>query len=135
VIPGVTAASGCASYAGIPLTHRDYSQSVRFITGHLKDNSINLNWQELVQPNQTLVFYMGLTGLQAICDGLMAHGSSSVTPIALVEKGTTAEQRVFTGTLSDLPEKVKQYDIHAPTLIIIGDVVSLHEKLSWFNCE
>ncbi|WP_372865489.1 siroheme synthase CysG, partial [Spongiibacter sp.] len=94
VVPGVTAAAGCASYAGIPLTHRDYAQSVRFVTGHLKDNSINLPWDELVHGRQTLVFYMGLVGLPVICEQLMAHGRSGDTPIALVQQGTTRHQKV-----------------------------------------
>jgi len=133
VVPGITAASGCAAYAGIPLTHRDFAQSVRFITGHLRDDSINLHWPELLEPSQTLVFYMGLKGLPTICQALIDHGRDSATPVALVEKGTTGEQRVFTGDLKSLPAQVASEKVHAPTLLIIGDVVSLHEKLKWFN--
>jgi uroporphyrin-III C-methyltransferase/precorrin-2 dehydrogenase/sirohydrochlorin ferrochelatase len=133
VIPGITAASGCACYAGIPLTHRDYAQSVRFITGHLKDGSIDLQWSELVSPTQTVVFYMGLVGLRAICSQLIAHGRDAQTPIALVEKGTTPEQRVITGTLRTLPDIVAALDVHAPTLLIVGEVVKLHASLSWFR--
>lgn len=133
VVPGITAASGCASYAGIPLTHRDYAQSVRFVTGHLKDHSLDLNWHDLVAPNQTLVFYMGLSGLESICKELIAHGKSATTPAALVEKGTTARQRVFIGDLITLPDIVRKADAKAPTLIIVGDVVKLHDKLSWFK--
>jgi len=133
VVPGITAASGCSSYAGIPLTHRDFSQSVRFITGHLKDDSCNLPWSDYVQENQTLVFYMGLVGLSIICDQLIAHGMSADMPIALVSKGTTRDQKVVTGTLSTMPSVVKIEKVKAPTLIIIGEVVSLRNKLRWMD--
>ncbi len=133
VVPGVTAASGVASYSGIPLTHRDYSQAVVFVTGHLKDGTCNLNWPGLVQPNQTLVFYMGLLGMDVICRELIAHGMPSATPVALVQKGTTKDQRIFTGTLETMPEIIKQSKIKPPTLIIVGEVVRLHEKLNWFE--
>lgn len=132
VVPGITAASGCAAYAGIPLTHRDYSQSVRFITGHLQNDAINLDWPELARPNQTLVFYMGLSGLDAICAALIKHQRSLQTPAAIIEKGTTPEQRVFTGTLETLPDLVKSQQVSAPTLLIIGEVVALHKQLSWY---
>jgi uroporphyrin-III C-methyltransferase / precorrin-2 dehydrogenase / sirohydrochlorin ferrochelatase len=131
VIPGITAASGCAAYAGIPLTHRDYAQSVRFITGHLKNDGVNLHWPELMDPMQTLVFYMGLVGLQAICAQLIAHGRDPDTPVALIEKGTTPQQRVVIATLATISERVAAEKISAPTLTIIGDVVRLHDKLSW----
>jgi len=133
VVPGITAAAGCASYAGIPLTHRDYAQSVVFVTGHLKDGSVDLNWPSLVQPDQTIVFYMGLQGVQSICDGLISHGMSAETPAALVQQGTTRHQRVFIGSLTTLPDIVHRSQVKAPTLIIVGDVVRLHEKLSWFE--
>ncbi len=133
VVPGITAASGCACYAGIPLTHRDYSQSVRFITGHLKSGELNYPWREFVDDQQTLVFYMGLVGLPKICQNLIQHGKNPATPAALVERGTLPEQRVHTANLADLPEFIKDKDIHAPTLLIIGDVVSLHKKLRWFK--
>lgn len=133
VVPGITAASGCASYAGIPLTHRDYSQSVRFITGHLKDGAPDLNWHGLIQDRETLVFYMGLIGLEKICSSLIAHGMSADMPIALVEKGTTSQQRVITATLATMHDKIKSSDVHAPTLIIVGQVVKLREKLNWFE--
>ncbi len=132
VVPGITAATGCASYAGIPLTHRDYAQSCIFVTGHLKNDGVNLNWTQLAAPNQTVVIYMGLIGLERICQSLIAHGSAADLPIALIEKGTTSQQRVVTGTLSTLPEIVKHETIKPPTLIIIGMVVSLHKKLNWF---
>jgi len=132
VVPGITAAAGCASYSGIPLTHRDYSQAVVFVTGHLKDGTVNLNWPALAQPNQTVVFYMGLHGVPDICHGLTSHGLPASTPVALIQQGTTANQRVFAGTLETLPEIVKREQVKAPTLIIVGEVVRLREKLSWF---
>jgi uroporphyrin-III C-methyltransferase/precorrin-2 dehydrogenase/sirohydrochlorin ferrochelatase len=133
VVPGITAAAGCASYAGIPLTHRDYSQACLFVTGHLKDGSADLNWPALAQPHQTVVIYMGLNGLPVICRELLAHGMPETTPIALIEKGTTPEQRVIIGTLADMPERVAGSHVRAPTLIIVGEVVRLHEKLAWFE--
>jgi uroporphyrin-III C-methyltransferase/precorrin-2 dehydrogenase/sirohydrochlorin ferrochelatase len=133
VVPGITAASGCASYAGIPLTHRDYAQSVRFVTGHLKNNSCDLNWPELVSPTQTVVFYMGLNGLAEICHKLMEHGRSPETPIALIQKGTTVEQKVYVGSLATMVDIIAQQQVHAPTLIIVGEVVRLHTTLHWFE--
>lgn len=133
VVPGITAAAGCAAYAGIPLTHRDYAQSVRFVTGHLKDNSCNLPWADLVAPGQTLVFYMGLVGLPLICSELISHGRAADTPAALVQQGTTRQQRVFTGTLASLPQLVAEHEVHAPTLVIVGEVVRLRDKLAWFE--
>jgi uroporphyrin-III C-methyltransferase/precorrin-2 dehydrogenase/sirohydrochlorin ferrochelatase len=133
VVPGVTAAAGCASYAGIPLTHRDYAQSVVFVTGHLQDGSMNLNWPALVQPRQTIVFYMGLVGIDILCRELTAHGLPGATPAALVQQGTTPQQRVLTGTLASLPDIVHQNEVKAPTLIIIGEVVRLRERLKWFE--
>jgi uroporphyrin-III C-methyltransferase/precorrin-2 dehydrogenase/sirohydrochlorin ferrochelatase len=131
VVPGITAASGCSAYAGIPLTHRDYAQSVRFLTGHLKEGSPELPWNELVYQNQTLVLYMGLVGLEKICENLIAHGQRPDMPVALVSKGTTPEQKVVVGTLADIASKVAEHQIQAPTLTIIGDVVSLREQLQW----
>ena len=133
VVPGITAASGCAAYSGIPLTHRDHAQSVRFVTGHLKDGSINLPWNEFVHGGQTLVFYMGLVGLPTICRELIKHGRSQATPIALVEKGTTREQRVIISDLENMPDEISKHDVHAPTLLIVGDVVQLHSQLHWFD--
>ena len=133
VVPGVTAAAGCASYAGIPLTHRDHAQSVRFVTGHLKDNSINLPWAELVHNQQTVVFYMGLIGLPVICEQLIAHGRSPDTPIAIIQQGTTANQKVVTATLATMVKTLEQHPVQAPTLIIVGEVVSLREKLAWYE--
>lgn len=131
VVPGITAASGCSAYAGIPLTHRDYAQSVRFLTGHLKEGSPELPWHELVYENQTLVLYMGLVGLEKICEKLIAHGQRPNMPVALISKGTTPEQKVVVGTLADIASKVTEHQIHAPTLTIIGEVVRLREQLQW----
>jgi uroporphyrin-III C-methyltransferase/precorrin-2 dehydrogenase/sirohydrochlorin ferrochelatase len=133
VIPGITAASGCACYAGIPLTHRDYAQSVRFVTGHLKDGTTDLNWQELVNPGQTVVFYMGLSSLPFICNALMAHGREGSTPIALVQQGTTSKQRVVIGQLDTIVADIAEKKLSAPTLLIVGDVVKLESRLRWFG--
>jgi uroporphyrin-III C-methyltransferase/precorrin-2 dehydrogenase/sirohydrochlorin ferrochelatase len=133
VVPGITAASGCAVYAGIPLTHRDYAQSVVFVTGHLKDGSMNLNWPALAQPRQTVVFYMGLLGAGILCRELVAHGLPAGTPAALVQQGTMPEQRVLVGTLETLPEILRTSDVRAPTLIIVGEVVRLRDRLKWFE--
>jgi len=133
VVPGITAAAGCASYAGIPLTHRDFAQSVVFITGHLQDGSMNLNWPALAQPRQTIVFYMGLVGIDILCRELVAHGLPATTPAALVQQGTTPQQRVLSGSLATLPGIVHRNDVKAPTLIIIGEVVRLRERLKWFE--
>ena len=131
VVPGITAASGCSAYAGIPLTHRDYAQSVRFLTGHLKEGSPELPWNELVYENQTLVLYMGLVGLEKICAQLIAHGQRPNMPVALISKGTTPDQKVVVGTLADIASKVTEHQIQAPTLTIIGEVVSLRDQLQW----
>ena len=133
VVPGITAASGVASYAGIPLTHRDHAQSCLFVTGHLKDGTMNLDWDALARPNQTVVVYMGLHGLDILCAELVGHGMPDTTPIAIVQQGTTQNQRVITGTLATLPGIAAREKPQAPTLIIIGGVVTLHDKLSWFH--
>lgn len=133
VVPGITAASGVASYAGIPLTHRDYAQSCLFVTGHLKDGTMNLDWDALARPKQTVVVYMGLHGLETLCTELVKHGMPGTTPIAIVQQGTTQNQRVFTGTLATLPAIAEREQPQAPTLIIVGGVVELREKLAWFH--
>ena len=133
VVPGITAASGCASYAGIPLTHRDYAQSCVFVTGHLKDGSVNLDWARLARPAQTIVFYMGLHSIEILSRELLAHGMPQDTPVALVQQGTTQDQRVFVETLATLPTLVEREEIKPPTLIIVGEVVKLREKLKWFD--
>lgn len=135
VVPGITAASGVSSYAGIPLTHRDYAQSCIFTTGHLKDGTVDLDWPTLVRPKQTVVIYMGLVGLAEICLQLIAHGLSASTPAAVVQQGTTSRQRVVVATLAGLAEKVALAELKPPCLTIIGDVVTLREKLAWFNPE
>jgi len=133
VVPGITAASGVAAYAGIPLTHRDHAQSCIFITGHLKDGTMNLDWETLAKPKQTVVVYMGLHGLPTLCAELIKHGLPVDTPAALVQQGTTQNQRTFIGNLATLPAIAEREKPQAPTLIIIGSVVTLREKLAWFN--
>ncbi len=133
VVPGITAAIGMSSYAGIPLTHRDYSQAVTFVTGHLKDNTMNLNWPALAQPNQTVVFYMGLKGLSVICEQLIKHGRSPDTPMALVQQATTPRQKEFIGTLGTMTRVIENEEIKPPTLIVVGEVVQLHKQFSWFQ--
>lgn len=133
VVPGITAASGAACYAGIPLTHRDYAQSVRFVAGYLKGDKVEHDWSQFQSTTETLVFYMGLMGLPVICEQLQLHGRAPETPVALVERGTLREQRVLVGTLSSMVELVAREKPAAPTLIIVGDVVRLHEDLSWFG--
>ncbi len=133
VVPGITAASGCASYAGIPLTHRDHSQACIFVTGHRRDGEEGLNWEMLSHANQTVVFYMGLENVERICSSMKAHGRAADTPAALIEKGTTAEQRVFIGDLDSLPGIIAEHEVRAPTLILVGEVVALHNKLGWYK--
>ena len=133
VVPGVTAGCGVAAYAGIPLTHRDYAQSCLFVAGHLKDGSCNLDWAALARPRQTVVIYMGLAGLPAICRELVAHGLSADWPAAVVEQGTLLDQRVVTGTLATLPAAVEEAGLESPCLTIVGEVVRLREQLAWFE--
>lgn len=135
IVPGITAANGCAAYAGIPLTHRDYAQACVFVTGHLRDGTIDLNWPMLAHEQQTLVFYMGLLGVDVICEQLIAHGLPAATPAAMIAQGTTPQQRVLIADLATLPDRVAESEIHAPTLIIVGEVVRLHEMLHWFKPE
>ncbi|MFA5241298.1 MAG: siroheme synthase CysG [Sulfuricella sp.] len=133
VVPGITAASGVSSYAGIPLTHRNYAQACVFVTGHLKDGTMNLDWEMLARPNQTVVIYMGLLGLPVLCKQLVAHGLSPDTPAAIVQQGTTPSQKVVTGTLNSLPQLATDAQLKPPTLIIVGKVVGLQSKLAWFS--
>jgi len=133
VVPGISAANGCSAYSGIPLTHRDYAQSVQFVTGQLKDGSIDLNWPELISDGKTLVFYMGLKSLPVICQQLIEYGMSAQMPVALVEKGTTPEQRVHTATLTSMPDLLMSNTIASPSLFIVGRVVGLATKLAWFD--
>ncbi len=140
VVPGITAANGVSSYAGIPLTHRDYAQACLFITGHLKADankelSLDLDWVAMSRPRQTVVIYMGLVGLKQICEKLIEHGVPATMPVAVVQQGTTQRQRVITATLADLAEKVTAAEMKPPCLTIIGEVVQLREKLNWFNVD
>ncbi len=131
VVPGITAASGCSSYCGIPLTHRDHAQSVVFATGHLKNDVVELNWNSLAQPNQTVVIYMGLLALEIISRELVAHGQSPKTPVAVVQNGTLPDQTIVVGVLDDIAGKVEAAGLSSPALIIVGEVVRLREQLSW----
>jgi uroporphyrin-III C-methyltransferase/precorrin-2 dehydrogenase/sirohydrochlorin ferrochelatase len=135
VVPGITAATGCAAYAGIPLTHRDYAQSVRFLTAHRRDGRLELPWSEMVRSPQTLVFYMGSAVIREICEQLQAHGLDGDTAAAVVEQGTLGTQRVVSGTLSTLPERIEAEPPRPPSLVIVGDVVRLRGKLDWYRGE
>lgn len=132
VIPGITAANGIAAYAGIPLTHRDHAQACVFVTGHLKDGSIDLDWPGLARRNQTIVIYMGLVGLPTLCAKLIEFGLPNDWPAAIVQQGTTPRQRTITGTLATLPRLAVSAGIQPPTLIIVGEVVRLHDRLAWY---
>jgi len=133
VVPGITAASGCSTYAGIPLTHRDYAQACIFVTGHMKEGKLDLNWTALVQPRQTIAVYMGVKGMDVLARELIIHGMDKNTPAAIVQQGTTQDQRVYTSTLEEIPLLVQQQDIKPPSMVIIGEVVKLREKLDWFH--
>lgn len=133
VVPGITAATGCAAYSGIPLTHRDHAQSCRFITAHRREQGLDVDWRALAASNETLVFYMGLSSLSEICEELVAHGMNGDLPAALVEQGTTVNHRVITGTLETLPRIVARAGAQSPSLIVVGSVVSLHDRLAWFR--
>lgn len=133
VIPGVTAAAGCAAYSGFPLTHRDHAQALTFVTGHLKDGSVNLDWPALARPCHTIVFYMGIGAAAEICRLMISHGLPPTTPAAVVRNGTLPDQQTLLATLGTLPERINESEIKPPALIIVGSVVSLHEKLSWFE--
>ena len=132
-MPGITAALGVAAFTGIPLTHRDYAQACLFVTGHLKDGSMDLDWPALARPRQTVVVYMGLLCLPILCEKLIEHGQSPDLPAAVVQHGTAPTQRVVTGTLATLPELAERAELHGPTLIIVGEVVRLRERLNWFQ--
>lgn len=132
VVPGITAASGVSSYAGIPLTHRDYAQRCMFVAGHLKNGTTDLDWSAMVRPQQTVVIYMGLGGLPHISQCMMEHGASPDLPIAVVQDGTISTQKVVTGTLATIVQKVQEANLQSPCLTIVGDVVKLHHTLAWF---
>ena len=133
VVPGITAANGIATYSGIPLTHRDHAQSCLFLTGHLKDGTIDFEWPKLIVENQTLVIYMGLLSLNELVEKLLKHGMIKEMPIAIIESGTTSKQRVLVAKLSNIRSKVKKSKIKSPALIIVGSVVNLRSKLNWFK--
>jgi uroporphyrin-III C-methyltransferase/precorrin-2 dehydrogenase/sirohydrochlorin ferrochelatase len=133
VVPGISAANGVAAYAGIPLTHRDHAQTCVFITGHLKDGTMDLDWPALARPRQTLVVYMGLQALPTLCSELECHGLAATTPAAVIQQGTTENQRVVTGTISTLAAKAATAKLESPTLIIVGGVVSVREKLCGYE--
>ena len=133
VVPGVTAALACAAHAGVPLTHRDHAQSVRFVTAHCRASLDVLDWRALAQERQTLAVYMGVAGLVDLQRQLLAHGRAAATPFALVENGTRANQRVVTGTLANLPERATTHAVRSPALLILGEVAALAERLAWFG--
>ena len=133
VVPGITAANGCAAYAGIPLTHREYAQSCVFVTGHLKNGALELDWRVLARENQTVVFYMGLQTLPQICRHMVRHGLPADTPAAIVQQGTTRQQQVLTATLATLPTLAQKRRVLPPTLIIVGRVVRLRDTLAWYE--
>lgn len=135
VVPGVTAANACSAYAGIPLTHRNHAQSVKLITGQLKNRTSDLDFSEMIAPNQTLVFYMGLHTLDLLVEGLLSHGKDADTPVALVSAGSTPQQRVLVGQLDNIVERQAEAQLVAPVTIIVGEVASLHHKLAWHNPE
>jgi uroporphyrin-III C-methyltransferase/precorrin-2 dehydrogenase/sirohydrochlorin ferrochelatase len=133
VVPGITAALACAAYAGIPLTHREHAQSVRFVTAHAKDSLDTLDWRALAQERQTLAVYMGVAGLEEFRARLLAQGRAASTPFALIENGSRPEQRVVLGTLADLPERARSEKVRSPALLILGEVSALAERLHWFG--
>ena len=133
IVPGVTAASGCAAYAGIPLTHRDHAHSVEFLAGHLKGGNLDLDWPALIRERHTLVFYMGLKSLAKICGQLQSHGMSGAMPAAVVTRGTTSEQQVVSGTLESLPARVANAGLRPPAILIVGEVVKLRDSFAWFE--
>jgi len=133
VVPGVTAATGCAAYAGIPLTHRDHAQACVFVTGHTKDDKLDLNWTMLSQPNQTVVVYMGLNSVGEFMQSMADHGVPTTTPAAAIDNGTRVTQRVITGTVASLANDIDAAELPGPALIIVGHVVSLADKLKWYG--
>ena len=135
VVPGITAALGAASYAGIPLTHRDYAQSCVFVTGNTQDGALNVDWAAIVRPRQTVVIYMGFQNLDELCRELVAHGLAPTTPAAMVQQATTSAQRVVSADLATLGDRAHEAGLKPPTLIIVGEVVKLRERLEWFDAN
>jgi len=133
VVPGITAAAGCAAYSGFPLTHRDHAQAVTFVTGHLKDGTVNLDWPALARPKQTVVFYMGIGAVEEICRQMINHGLPSATPAAAIRNATLPTQQTLVATLGTLPQQIVESGIKPPALIVVGSVVNLHSKLNWFE--
>jgi uroporphyrin-III C-methyltransferase len=133
VVPGITAAAGCAAYSGFPLTHRDHAQAVTFVTGHLKDGTVNLDWPALARTGQTVVFYMGIGAAGEICRKMIAHGLAAATPAAVIRNGTLPDQQTLLATLGTLPQRIEETAIKPPALIVVGSVVNLHAKLDWFE--
>jgi uroporphyrin-III C-methyltransferase/precorrin-2 dehydrogenase/sirohydrochlorin ferrochelatase len=133
VVPGITAAAGCAAYAGIPLTHRDYAHSVSFVAGHADGHGKEPDWRALAAAGTTAVFYMALARLDHIVERLLAHGASAARPAGIVAQGTTAQQRVITATLGTIGTIARGAKIESPALLVVGDVVALHSRLAWFN--
>jgi uroporphyrin-III C-methyltransferase/precorrin-2 dehydrogenase/sirohydrochlorin ferrochelatase len=133
VVPGITAALACDAYAGVPLTHRDHAQSVRFVTAHCRDSLDTLDWNALAQERQTLAVYMGVAGLDHLRERLLAHGRAAATPFALVENGSRESQRVVTGTLGRLPDVANAHKVCSPALLILGEVAALAETLHWYG--
>ncbi|MGV0952503.1 MAG: uroporphyrinogen-III C-methyltransferase [Azonexus sp.] len=133
VVPGITAAAGCAAYSGFPLTHRDHAQAVTFVTGHLKDGTVNLDWPALARPKQTVVFYMGIGAVEEICRQMINHGLPSATPAAAIRNATLPTQQTLLATLGTLPQQIVELGIKPPALIVVGSVVNLHSKLNWFE--
>jgi uroporphyrin-III C-methyltransferase/precorrin-2 dehydrogenase/sirohydrochlorin ferrochelatase len=135
VCPGVTAATACAAYAGIPLTHRDHAQACVFVTGHGRDGPLDLDWETLIRPGQTVAIYMGLDRLEELTRAFMARGADPTLPAAIIDNGARANQRVIVGTLADLAAKARAANLRGPTIVIVGTVVSLRDKLNWYAPE
>jgi uroporphyrin-III C-methyltransferase/precorrin-2 dehydrogenase/sirohydrochlorin ferrochelatase len=133
VVPGITAAVACAAHAGVPLTHRDHAQSVRFVTAHCQSSHDTLDWAALAQERQTLAVYMGVAELGVLQAQLIGHGRAPSTPFALVENGSRAEQRVITGCLANLAERATFHAVRSPALLILGEVAALAPSLAWFG--
>ncbi len=135
IVPGITAAAGCAAYAGIPLTHRDHAQACVFVTGHGKDGRVSLNWEALIQPRQTVAIYMGLSTLSRVMEEFVAHGGDPAMPVAVVDNGTRRRQRVVTGTIANIAARADEARLMGPAMIIVGTVVTLADRLTWFKPE